>query len=120
MLPQLQTRQKCTAKQLKEAKEEVSTLQRQFNNPVTPYEAFQACHEIFSDITIALEIVQVYPTGGAFIERGFLLMNLIMNDLRSSMNIQTLDALVQLHYIDDSYSDTQAQNIISTWLKRGT
>ena len=35
------------------------------------------------------------------------------------MNIQTLDALIRLHYIDDSFSDTQIQDIISVWLKRG-
>ena len=46
-------------------------------------------------------------------------MNLIMNDLRSSMNIQALDGLIRLHYIDDSLSDTQVQDIISIWLKRG-
>ena len=40
-----------------------------------------------------------------------------MNDLRSSMNIQMLDALVRLHYIDDSFSDTQVQDIISLWFK---
>ena len=41
-LLQLQTKQECTAKLLKEAKEEVCTLQKQCNNPVTLYEAFQA------------------------------------------------------------------------------
>ena len=35
------------------------------------------------------------------------------------MNIQTLDALIQLRYIRDSFSDTQVQDIISIWLKRG-
>ena len=39
-LLQLQTRQKCTAKFLKEAKEEVCTLQRHCDNPVSLYEAF--------------------------------------------------------------------------------
>ena len=36
-LLQLQTRQKYTAKRLKEAKQEVCTLPRQCNNPVTLY-----------------------------------------------------------------------------------
>ena len=54
----------------------------------------------------------------AVVERGFSLMNLIVNDLRSSMNIQAPDALMRLHYIDDSFSDTQVQDIISIWLKR--
>ena len=45
-------------------------------------------------------------------------MNLVMNDLRSSMNIQTLDPLIRLHYNDNSFSDTQVQDIISIWLKR--
>ena len=104
---------------MKEAKEEVCTLQKQCNNPVTLYNTFQACHEIFPDVAIVLEIIQVCPSSGAVVERGFSLANLIMNDLRSSMNIQTLDALIRLYYIDDSLSDTQVQDIISIWLKRG-
>ena len=114
----MQTKQKCTANRTKEAKEEFCTLQKQCNNPVTLYEAFQACHEIFPDFAIVLEIIQVCPSSGAVVERGFSLMNLIVNDLRSSMNIQAPDALMRLHYIDDSFSDTQVQDIISIWLKR--
>ena len=60
-LLQLQTKQKCTAKLLKEAMEEVCILQKQCNNPATLSEAFQACHEIFPDIIIVLEIIQVFP-----------------------------------------------------------
>ena len=44
---------------MKETKEEVCTLQRQCNSPVTLYEAFQACHEIFPDVAIVLEITGV-------------------------------------------------------------
>ena len=59
-LLQLQTRQKCTTKLLKEANKEVCTLQRQCNNPVTLYKRFQACHEVFPDIAMyLLEIIQV-------------------------------------------------------------
>ena len=108
-LLQLQTRQKSTVKLLKEAKEEVCTLQRQCNNPVTLYKAFKACHEVFPDVAIVLETIQVCPSSGAVAERGFSLMNLIMNDTRSSMNIQTLDALIR----------DQVQDIISICLKRG-
>ena len=115
----MQTKQKCTANRTKEAKEEFCTLQKQCNIPVTLYEAFQACHKIFPDFAIVLEIIQVCPSSGAVVERGFSLMNLIMNDLRSSMNIQALDGLIRLHYIDNSLSDTQVQDITSIWLKRG-
>ena len=47
------------------------------------------CIEILPDITTVLNICHA---SGAVAERGFSLMNLIMNDLRSSMNIRTLDA----------------------------
>ena len=77
---------------MKEAKEEVRTLQKQCNNSVTLSEAFQACHEIFPDFAIVLESLQVCPSSTAVVERLFSLMDLIMNDLRSSMNIQALDA----------------------------
>ena len=49
-------------KRLKEAMEQVHTPQRQCNNPVTLYGAFQACHEIFPDVAIALEILKVCPS----------------------------------------------------------
>ena len=103
---------------MKEAKEEVCTLQKQCNKPVTLYEAFRSCHEIFPDDAIVLEIIKVCLSSRAVVERRFSLMNLVMNDLRRSMNIQTLDPLVRLHYNDNSFSDTQVQDIISIWLKR--
>ena len=43
--------------------------------------------------------LQVYHSGGAVIEKGFLLINLIFKDWRSSTNTQMLDALIQLHYM---------------------
>ena len=109
----MQTKQKCTSKLLTEAKEEVCTLQKQCNNRVTLYEAFQVCHEVFPDITIVLEIIQVCPSSGAVVEKGFSLMKHVMNDLRSSMNIQTANVFIRLHYIDDSFSSTQVHDIIS-------
>ena len=71
----LQTRQKCLAKLLKEKKEEVCTLQKHCNNPVTIYEVIQACQEVFLHVTIVLEIIQVCPSKGAIRERGLSLMN---------------------------------------------
>ena len=56
-LIQLQTKQKCMAKLLMEAKEDVCTLQRQCNNSVTIYEVFQACHEMFPDVAIVLSTI---------------------------------------------------------------
>ena len=43
--------------------------------------------------------LQVYHSGGAVIEKGFLLINLIFKDWRSSTNTQMLDALIRLHYM---------------------
>ena len=76
-LLQLQTRQGCTVKRLKEAMEQVHTPQRQCNNSVTLYGVFQACHKIFPDVAIALEIIIVCPSSWAVVERGFLWMNLM-------------------------------------------
>ena len=61
-LLQLQTKQKYMAKLLMEARGDVCTLQRQCKNPVTIYEVFQACHEMFPDVTIVLSkiIVQLH------------------------------------------------------------
>ena len=46
-------------KLFKEANGEVCTLQEQCNNPFTLYEEFQACQEIFPDVAVVLEIIQV-------------------------------------------------------------
>ena len=45
----------------KKTKEEVCTLQKNCNNLFTLYEAFQACHEIFPDVAIVLEIIRCVP-----------------------------------------------------------
>ena len=89
-LLQLQTKQKCAAKFLKEEKEEVCTLQKQRNNPVTVYEAFRACHKIFPDVVIVLEIIHVCLSSTVVVEKGFSLTNLIVNDLRSSRCFNTI------------------------------
>ena len=44
-------------------------------------------------------------------------MNLIMNDLRSSKNIRTLDA-TSIHYNGPDLSDKEADKIIDLWKRR--
>ena len=46
-------------------------------------------------------------------------MNLSINGLRSSVNIQMLDALIRLHNTMNIFSVTPVQDVISKWSKRG-
>lgn len=55
----------------------------------------------------------------AVAERGFLFMNLVMNDLRGSNNIGILDATMQITYVNVIIDDVVNNNIIGTWKKRG-
>lgn len=97
-LLQLQSKHIRKAKLLKKAKEKVCTLQRQCNNPVKPYEAFQGCHGTFPNVTIVFPIIHVRPISGTVVKKIFI-MNLITNDLRRSMNIKTLNALITVNYV---------------------
>lgn len=92
----MQTRQKCTTELLKKSNKEVCALQRQCNKSDTLYEAFQGCHEIFPDATIILEIIKEPLKWSSHRKRVFVNKSYrdFVNHLRSSMNIQMLNALI--------------------------
>ena len=73
------------------------------------------CSEILPDITTVLHIIAICPASGAVVERGLSLLNLIMNDLQSSMNIRILDASMCIHYNGADLSDEKADKIIDAW-----
>ena len=77
------------------------------------------CSEILPDIATVLNIIIICPASGAVVERGFSLMNLIMNDLQSSLNIRTLDATILIHYNGPDLSDEEA-DILMYGRKRET
>ena len=54
---------------------------------------------------IFMNLVSVCPANGAVVERGFLLVNLITNGLRSSMNVHALDDMMTIHYHGSTLSD---------------
>ena len=54
---------------------------------------FNKKKRVLPDIRTVLSIIVICAASDAVVERGFSLKNLIMNDLRSSMNIRTLDAI---------------------------
>ena len=54
-------------------------------------EALYLCSEIIPDIKTVLSIITICRASGAVVERGFSLMNLIMNNMQSSMNVRILD-----------------------------
>ena len=85
-------KKKNTARNLKLQHCEVDSLTDKMTQPVSPNEAFLLVEEVLPSIATLLQLIQVCSASGAVVERGFLLMNLVMNDLRNSMNIATLDA----------------------------
>lgn len=60
---------------------------------------FNKKKRVLPDIRTVLSIIVICAASDAVVERGFSLKNLIMNDLRSSMNIRTLDAIMHIHYM---------------------
>ena len=75
--------------------------------------------EVLPNICKVIILISVCPASGAVVERGFSLMNLIMNDLRSSMNVRKLDATMRIHYQGESLTDGEVEEIIDVWKRRG-
>ena len=71
-------------------------------------DALLLANEVFPDMTKILNIIAICPASGAVVERGFSLMNLIMNDLQNSINIGTLDALMRISYSGQDLTDDDA------------
>ena len=42
-----------------------------------------------------------------------------MNDLRSSINVHTLDATMKIHYQGESLTDGEVNEIIDVWKRHG-
>ena len=70
------------------------------------------------NIAQILKILLICPASGAIVERGFSLMNIQINKLRSSMKIRTLDALMRIYYEHD-ITDQDADDIVKVWFKNG-
>ena len=118
-LVELTKKKKSTARNIKAAKNEIDELKQKVKEPVSLQEAFFLAEEIFPDVAAILQLILICPSSGAVVERGFSLMNLVMNELRSSMNISTLDATMHLNYQKTELSDIEISEIINVWKKRG-
>ena len=81
-------------------------------------EAYQFAKDVYPNIAQILKILLICPASGAVVERGFSLMNMQMNKLRSSMKIRTLDALLRIYYEYD-ITDQDADDIVKVWFKSG-
>ena len=81
-------------------------------------EAYQFAKDVYPNIAQILKILLICPASGAVVERGFSLMNMQMNKLRSSMKIRTSDALLRIYYEYD-ITDQDADDIVKVWFKNG-
>ena len=112
-------KKKCTVKTMKQTKGQLGTAVNEIKNPFSLEEAVYLCSKILPDIATVLNIIAICLASGAAVERGFSLMNLIINDLGSSVNIRTLDATMGIHYNGPNLSDEEADKIIDVWKGRG-
>ena len=112
-------KKKWTAKLIKQSCQEINDLEIKVNDSVSVSDALLLANEVFPDVIKILNIIAICPTSGAVVERGFSLMNLIMNDLRNSMYIRTLDALMRISYSGQDLTDDDADKILSVWFRRG-
>ena len=67
------------------------------------------------DICKVLILISACPRGDAVAEHGLLLMNLIMNDLRSSKNVRTLDATMRIPDQGKSLTNGEVDEITDVW-----
>ena len=81
-------------------------------------ETYQFAKDVYPSIAQILKILLICPASGAVVERGFSLMNMQMNRLRSSMKIRTSDALLRIYYEYD-ITDQDADDIVKVWFKNG-
>ena len=77
----------------------MDSLNNKMKQPVSLNEAFLLVEEVLPNNATLLKLIQVSPASGAIVEQGFSLMNLIINDLRNSMNIATVHATMRITYV---------------------
>ena len=81
-------------------------------------EAYQFAKDVYLNIAQILKLLLIFPASCAVVERGFSLINIQMNKLRSSMKIRTLDALIRIYYEYD-ITNQGADDIVKVWFKNG-
>ena len=97
---------------------EVDSLTGNMKHSVSRNEAFVLIEEVLPNIVTLLRLSQVCPASGAIAEQGFSLMNIIMDDLRSFMNISSLESMMQITCVNE-ITDDVVDNVIGIWKKHG-
>ena len=118
-MEELEKKKKATARNIKCLRDEVNYLQEKVKKPISLLEAFHITEEILPDVAITLQLILICPASGAVVERGFSLMNLIMNELRSSMKVSTLDATMRINYKNSELLESEVDEIIEVWQRWG-
>ena len=116
-LLEMEKNKKNMARNLKLHQHEVDSLTDKMTQLISLNEAFLLVEEVFPSIATLLQLIQVCPASGAIVKQGFSLMNLVMNDLRNSMNIATLDAMMRITYVNE-ITDDVVEKIIGIWKRR--
>ena len=81
-------------------------------------EAYQFAKDLYPNIVKILKMLLICSVRDAVVERGFSLMNMQTNKLRSPMKIRTLDSLMRIYHEYD-ITDQDADNIVKVWFKNG-
>ena len=83
-LIKMEKNKKHMARNLKLQQRKVDSLTDKMKQPVSLNEALLLVEKVLPNIATLLQLIQVGPASGTAVERGFSLMNLVMNDLRKN------------------------------------
>ena len=69
--------------------------------PFSLNEAYLLSRNVFPNVAVVLQLMLICSASGAIVERDFSVMNIIMNELHSSLKTSILSALMQINYEDN-------------------
>lgn len=95
-MQQQELKKKCASKIIKHLRGYLQLLPDKLKNPVSLDHAIICTPEALSDICAVLILISVSLKSGAIIECGLSLMNLMMNDLSSMVDVHLIDATIRI------------------------
>ena len=104
---------------MKKLREPLKLLPGQLKNLVSLNDKITCTAKVFPNISTVVILVSVCPASGIVVEGGFSLMNLIMNDLTSNMNVLKQDATMRSHYQGISLNGGEVDEIIDVCNRQG-
>lgn len=104
-------------KVVKELKKELHEAQQKCKTPITAEDLLKdtVVEAAFPNIRKLLLLYILIPQSEAVVERGFSKMKLIMNDKRTNLDNESLEALMRLSYKANPLTAEEVNEIIEIW-----